>query len=47
MVKDPFRKWYRVYTYCTLLVDLGYTIHGEEHKIKQPKYHGINYEIKF
>ncbi len=24
MVKDPFRKWDRVYTVCALLVDLGY-----------------------
>ncbi len=24
MVKDPFRKWDRVDTFCTLLVDLGY-----------------------
>ncbi len=23
MVKDPFRKWDRVDTFCTLLVDLG------------------------
>ena len=23
MVKDPFRKWDRVYTVCALLVDLG------------------------